>query len=187
MVDYYKVLDVARSATDSEVKKAYRKLALKWHPDKNPDNLEEANKRFRELSEAYEVLSDARKRRIYDARATLHKSSTSGSSSNSSSYSRYRTACSGGGSASYGRDYDYDYYPGSGYGSGAGRRSGNRYQAFTFRNIFEGTPFHKLFGKAERQKCCNRFVYLVLLTDNLAHVVLFFVPFYLQLSAVFAQ
>ncbi|EDW91968.2 dnaJ homolog subfamily B member 6 isoform X2 [Drosophila yakuba] len=66
MVDYYKVLDVARSATDSEVKKAYRKLALKWHPDKNPDNLEEANKRFRELSEAYEVLSDEKKRRIYD-------------------------------------------------------------------------------------------------------------------------
>ncbi|XP_016930235.2 dnaJ homolog subfamily B member 6 isoform X2 [Drosophila suzukii] len=66
MVDYYKVLDVARSATDSEVKKAYRKLALKWHPDKNPDNLDEANKRFRELSEAYEVLSDEKKRRIYD-------------------------------------------------------------------------------------------------------------------------
>ncbi|XP_033156096.1 dnaJ homolog subfamily B member 6-A isoform X1 [Drosophila mauritiana] len=150
MVDYYKVLDVARSATDSEVKKAYRKLALKWHPDKNPDNLDEANKRFRELSEAYEVLSDARKRRIYDARATLHKSSNSGSSSsNSSSYTRYRSGGSGG-SSSYGRDYDYDYYPGSGYGSGAGRRSGNRYQAFTFRNIFEGTPFHKMFEKKRR-------------------------------------
>ncbi|XP_030375455.1 dnaJ homolog subfamily B member 6 isoform X2 [Scaptodrosophila lebanonensis] len=66
MVDYYKVLDVPRTATDSEVKKAYRKLALKWHPDKNPDNLDEANKRFRELSEAYEVLSDEKKRRIYD-------------------------------------------------------------------------------------------------------------------------
>ncbi|KAH8254326.1 hypothetical protein KR032_009575 [Drosophila birchii] len=148
MVDYYKVLDVPRSATDSEVKKAYRKLALKWHPDKNPDNLEEANKRFRELSEAYEVLSDARKRRIYDSRATLHKSSAS-SSNSSSSYSRYRTGGSNGSSA-YGRDYDYDYYPSSGYGSGSGRRSGNRYQAFTFRNIFEGTPFHKLFEKKRR-------------------------------------
>ncbi|KAH8336919.1 hypothetical protein KR059_008380 [Drosophila kikkawai] len=147
MVDYYKVLDVPRSATDSEVKKAYRKLALKWHPDKNPDNLEEANKRFRELSEAYEVLSDARKRRIYDSRATLHKSSAS--SNSSSSYSRYRTGGSNGTSA-YGRDYDYDYYPSSGYGSGSGRRSGNRYQAFTFRNLFEGTPFHKLFEKKRR-------------------------------------
>ncbi|SPP74724.1 dnaJ homolog subfamily B member 6-A isoform X1 [Drosophila guanche] len=145
MVDYYQVLDVARTATDSEVKKAYRKLALKWHPDKNPDNLDEANKRFRELSEAYEVLSDARKRRIYDARATLHKSSASNSGSASSSYSRYRSSSGGGsGYGGYGRDYDYDYYPSS------GRRSGNRYQAFTFRNLFEGTPFHKLFEKKRR-------------------------------------
>ncbi|KAH8405504.1 hypothetical protein KR215_001343 [Drosophila sulfurigaster] len=150
MVDYYKVLDVARTATDSEVKKAYRKLALKWHPDKNPDNLEEANKRFRELSEAYEVLSDARKRRIYDARSTLHKSSASSSANASSSsgyYSRYRS--SGGSASSAGRDYDYDYHYPS-YGSSSGAKRGNRYQAFTFRNLFEGTPFHKLFEKKRR-------------------------------------
>ncbi|XP_034476933.1 dnaJ homolog subfamily B member 6 isoform X2 [Drosophila innubila] len=154
MVDYYKVLDVARTATDGEVKKAYRKLALKWHPDKNPDNLEEANKRFRELSEAYEVLSDARKRRIYDARATLHKSSASSSANSSSSsgyYSRYRSGGSASNSSSSAsRDYDYDYYYpsyGTGTGTGSGSRRGNRYQAFTFRNLFEGTPFHKLFGK----------------------------------------
>jgi len=66
MVDYYKTLDVSKSATETEIKKAYKKLALKWHPDKNPDNLEEANKRFKEISEAYEVLSDERKRRVYD-------------------------------------------------------------------------------------------------------------------------
>ncbi|XP_011500764.1 PREDICTED: dnaJ homolog subfamily B member 6 [Ceratosolen solmsi marchali] len=66
MVDYYKILEVNRSASNPEIKKAYRKLALKWHPDKNPDNLEEANKRFKEISEAYEVLSDDRKRRVYD-------------------------------------------------------------------------------------------------------------------------
>lgn len=66
MVDYYEILDVKRTATDGEIKKAYRKLALKWHPDKNPDNLDEANKRFKELSEAYEVLSDEKKRRVYD-------------------------------------------------------------------------------------------------------------------------
>lgn len=58
MVDYYKILDVTKVASDAEVKKAYRKLALKWHPDKNPNNLDEANRRFREISEAYEVLSD---------------------------------------------------------------------------------------------------------------------------------
>lgn len=66
MVDYYKVLEISRTATDGEVKKAYRKLALKWHPDKNPDNPDEANRRFKEISEAYEVLSDEKKRRMYD-------------------------------------------------------------------------------------------------------------------------
>ncbi|CAL1687745.1 unnamed protein product [Lasius platythorax] len=66
MVDYYKVLEVQRNAAGVEIKKAYRKLALKWHPDKNPEDLEEANRRFKEISEAYEVLSDEKKRRVYD-------------------------------------------------------------------------------------------------------------------------
>ncbi|XP_020300755.1 dnaJ homolog subfamily B member 6-like isoform X2 [Pseudomyrmex gracilis] len=66
MVDYYKILEIQRNATNGDVKKAYRKLALKWHPDKNPENLEEANKRFKEISEAYEVLIDDKKRRVYD-------------------------------------------------------------------------------------------------------------------------
>ncbi|KAK9496324.1 hypothetical protein O3M35_013350 [Rhynocoris fuscipes] len=66
MVDYYKILEVNKGASNSDIKKAYRRLALKWHPDKNPDNADEANKRFKEISEAYEVLSDDKKRRIYD-------------------------------------------------------------------------------------------------------------------------
>ncbi|CAH1962741.1 unnamed protein product [Acanthoscelides obtectus] len=66
MVDYYKVLEVPKSATTVEIKKAYRKLALKWHPDKNPENMDEATKKFKELSEAYEVLSDDKKRKMYD-------------------------------------------------------------------------------------------------------------------------
>ena len=64
--DYYEILGVPRDATQEEIKKAYKKLALKYHPDRNPENKEEAAKKFMEISEAYEVLSDPKKRAIYD-------------------------------------------------------------------------------------------------------------------------
>lgn len=63
--DYYEVLGVARNAEEAEIKKAYRKLALKYHPDKNPDDTA-AEEKFKEAAEAYEVLSDAQKRAQYD-------------------------------------------------------------------------------------------------------------------------
>jgi molecular chaperone DnaJ len=63
--DYYKVLDVARTATEAEIKKAYRRLAMKYHPDRNPND-HEAEDKFKEAKEAYEVLCDAQKRAIYD-------------------------------------------------------------------------------------------------------------------------
>lgn len=63
--DYYEVLGVPRNATQDEIKAAYRKLALKYHPDRNPNNKEAENK-FKEAAEAYEVLSDATKRKQYD-------------------------------------------------------------------------------------------------------------------------
>ncbi|XP_075408793.1 dnaJ homolog subfamily B member 7 [Tenrec ecaudatus] len=66
MVDYYKVLGVQRYASPEDIKKAYHKVALKWHPDKNPENKEEAERRFKEVAEAYEVLSNDEKRDTYD-------------------------------------------------------------------------------------------------------------------------
>ncbi|KAJ4874127.1 DNAJ heat shock family protein [Raphanus sativus] len=65
-VDYYKLLQVDRSASDDDLKKAYRKLAMKWHPDKNPTNKKEAEAKFKQISEAYDVLSDPQKRAVYD-------------------------------------------------------------------------------------------------------------------------
>ncbi len=64
--DYYEVLGVARTATEDEIKKAYRKLALKHHPDRNPDDRKRSEERFREVSEAYQVLCDAERRGLYD-------------------------------------------------------------------------------------------------------------------------
>ncbi|HQY45381.1 MAG TPA: molecular chaperone DnaJ [Usitatibacteraceae bacterium] len=64
--DYYEVLGVARDASEEDIKKAYRRLAMKHHPDRNPDSLESEEK-FKEAKEAYEVLSEAEKRRAYDA------------------------------------------------------------------------------------------------------------------------
>jgi len=64
--DYYKILEVEKIANPREIKKAYHKLALRWHPDKNPENPEEANIKFKDIIEAYEVLSDEVKRGKYD-------------------------------------------------------------------------------------------------------------------------
>ena len=64
--DYYEVLGVNKNATDDELKKAYRKLAKKYHPDANPNNKEEAEAKFKEVNEAYENLSDPQERKMYD-------------------------------------------------------------------------------------------------------------------------
>src|SRR5574344_1504751 len=64
--DYYETLGVSKDASDEEIKKAYRQMAKKWHPDANPDNRKEAEEKFKEVGEAYSVLSNPEKRRMYD-------------------------------------------------------------------------------------------------------------------------
>ena len=63
--DYYEVLGVSQGASDGDIKKAYRRIAMKHHPDRNPDN-KEAEEKFKEANEAFEVLSDNQKRGRYD-------------------------------------------------------------------------------------------------------------------------
>lgn len=66
MANYYDILEISKAATSADVKKAYRKLALQWHPDKNPSNVDEANRRFKQICQAYEILSDDKQRAAYD-------------------------------------------------------------------------------------------------------------------------
>ena len=65
-MDYYNILKVNRNASDDDLKKAYKRLAMIWHPDKNPVKKSDAEAKFKQISEAYDVLSDPQKRQIYD-------------------------------------------------------------------------------------------------------------------------
>jgi curved DNA-binding protein len=128
--DYYKTLDVEKKADQEAIKKAYRKLALKYHPDRNPDN-REAEEKFKKISEAYAVLSDPEKRKQYDS---------FGSDQFSQRYSQEDIF----------RNFDLnDILRDSGFGGmggnegafrGAGRRGG-----YTFRT--GGDPLRDLFGQ----------------------------------------
>ena len=65
--DYYKILEINKNSTTDEIRKAYKKLAFKYHPDKNPRNPEESEIKFKEITQAYSVLSDPSKKSDYDA------------------------------------------------------------------------------------------------------------------------
>src|SRR3990172_6969265 len=100
---YYKILGVSKSASEKEIKSAYRKLAQKYHPDKNPGD-KKAEDRFKDINEAYEVLSDSQKRRKYDQLGA--------------SYSQWERA----GRPGEGFDWGQWASPGAGARGGGGRR-----------------------------------------------------------------
>ena len=122
--DYYKILELDKSATKDQIKKAYRKLARKYHPDVNPDN-PEAERKFKEVNEAHEVLSDDKKRQKYDQLGA--------------DWQRYQQAGNPGRGAG---GFDWSQYAqggpaGSGFGGDAGSFEGADFSDF-FSSIFGG-------------------------------------------------
>lgn len=119
--DYYEVLGVSKTATDEELKKAYRRLAKKYHPDANPDNKEEAEKKFKEVNEAYEVLSDSQKRRMYDQFGHDGPNAGFGGGNPGGGYYSYSSS----GFSGF-EDFDLGDIFSSIFGGGAGRSSSRR-------------------------------------------------------------
>ncbi|MBV8197439.1 MAG: J domain-containing protein [Candidatus Eremiobacteraeota bacterium] len=118
--DYYAILGVAKNAPEKDIKSAYRKLARKWHPDANPKNPKEAEEKFKEISEAYEVLGDPEKRKKYDVLGPNWQQAAQ----QAEQQRRYRTTVDG-------HEFDFDFGEGGASGfsdffdmffSGVGRR-----------------------------------------------------------------
>lgn len=126
--DYYATLGVAKGASQEEIKKAYRKLAIKYHPDKNKGDAA-AEEKFKELSEAYNVLGDPEKRKQYDQLgANWNRYQQAGGDASGFDWEQYGRRSSRGGRQAYG-----DFF-GGGAGAGAGAGAGN-FSDF-FENIF---------------------------------------------------
>src|SRR5271154_7535826 len=120
--DYYKVLGVERKASDAEIKSAYRKLARKFHPDVNPNN-KEAETKFKELNEAYQVISDAEKRKKYDELGADWEHGVS-QEEMMRRYARQQSAAGAGAGGGGGADFgggDFSDFFSSFFGGGGGR------------------------------------------------------------------
>lgn len=76
---YYDVLNIKKTASPDEIKASYKKLVFKWHPDKNKDNIDEANEKIKIINEAYDTLKDPNKKRDYDMKNNLNRSLNAGS------------------------------------------------------------------------------------------------------------
>jgi DnaJ-class molecular chaperone with C-terminal Zn finger domain len=134
-MEYYQILGVEKTASADEIKKAYRKLALKYHPDKNPGD-KQAEEKFKEISEAYAVLSDPEKRQQYD---------TFGSTGFKQRYSQEDIF----------RNFDLnDILRQFGFGGGF-RSGGGAFHTSGFRGAGGGSPFDNLFGQGGMRGGCG--------------------------------
>lgn len=141
--DYYDILGVSKSAPADEIKKAYRKQALEWHPDRHKDNKEAAEKRFKEINEAYQVLSDSQKRSAYDQYGSQAFTPGGGFAGNEGGFGQ---------SGRYG-PFTYTYTTSGGQGGNppSGGPSGN----FDFGDPFD--IFEQFFGGGFNQQRVPRY------------------------------
>ena len=109
--DYYEVLGVNKNASDDEIKKAYRKLAVKYHPDRNPGD-KEAEAKFKEINEAHEVLSDKQKRARYDQ---FGHAGVGGTGSAGGAYGGFNPFGQGGNFNFNGQSFQFDFGGGSSF------------------------------------------------------------------------
>ena len=140
MTDYYKVLGVSKTATAEEIKKAYRNLAFKYHPDRNAGNAE-AEEKFKQISAAYDVLGDEAKRRNYD--------------SGYSEYNSYQSQHAASGQSAYEEEPFYQWFNQGSRGSSYGYSNySNNYKGWNYsyrrpkRRRSKGDLWYMLFAKA---------------------------------------
>lgn len=156
--DYYEILGVSKDATDEELKKAYRKLAKKYHPDANPDNKKEAEAKFKEINEAYETLSDKQKRQMYDQFGPDGPSGFGGFNGQNGSYTY----------TNYAGGFDDDIFSnifkgfGFDFGGGSSRNAGPRRGAdlkynieITFEEAYTGIEKEIVLTRNEECKTCH--------------------------------
>lgn len=150
--DYYEVLGIEKGAGADDIKKAYRKLAVKYHPDRNQDNAD-AEAKFKEATESYEVLSDEKKRQAYDQFGFAGVDNMGGPTFNANAFSGFEDIFG---------DFSgiFDSFFGGGGGGRGGRRSGGRSRGSDLRHDIRVDFDHAVFGREveieyDRLKSCN--------------------------------
>eukprot|EP00184_Porphyridium_aerugineum_P000200 CAMPEP_0184695690 /NCGR_PEP_ID=MMETSP0313-20130426/3253_1 /TAXON_ID=2792 /ORGANISM="Porphyridium aerugineum, Strain SAG 1380-2" /LENGTH=361 /DNA_ID=CAMNT_0027154199 /DNA_START=169 /DNA_END=1254 /DNA_ORIENTATION=+ len=139
--DFYSLLGVSRDADEDTLKKAYRKLAMKYHPDRNPDDPETANQRFRDISHAYQVLSDKKKREVYDRYGEEGINSGMDEVPKYSSYSGFPAGGFSNGPSGGPGFSSFGGGPGGGGGGPGGGPGGYMDAEDLFRSVFGGDVF----------------------------------------------